>query len=225
MTEIAGEGESGPGYRVRSDDTWAKAREAFLGGMAGREVCERFGLGRSAFWDRARKEGWRRADQPDPETDLDADLDQLDADPFLSPADLAALAWQRAKRAVLRGSLREALGWRRVHRDYLAIAVLDAAAEHNGEDRYEGVEQYTRWARPRLWRNEAELYEHGDADEAFAAAGTGDEQAVPTAEPDSPDTLDCDSAATPRRPPSTPAARRIHARMEVWKVRQAARGP
>jgi hypothetical protein len=56
-----------PAYRVRSDETWAKARADYLAGDSGRAVCERYDLGESAFNKRAREEGWRRADQADPD--------------------------------------------------------------------------------------------------------------------------------------------------------------
>ncbi|MCA3700537.1 MAG: hypothetical protein IOB84_12240, partial [Brevundimonas sp.] len=46
------------GYRIRSDETWEKAREAYAGGETAEEVAFRFDLGLSTLHARAREEGW-----------------------------------------------------------------------------------------------------------------------------------------------------------------------
>lgn len=125
------------GRQVRSKDAWAAARDAYLGGLAAADVCERFGLGLSTLRARARREGWRRSDRPDPDPDLDLGLTEspdeefeaLETDPP-GPAELAEQAWARAGRAVVRGRLREAQGWTRLWRELLAAA--DALAGASG---------------------------------------------------------------------------------------------
>lgn len=105
-----------PSYRIRSPETWAAARDAFLAGEPAEAVCGRFDLGLSAFWKRAREEGWRRADQPDPEPD---DV-WPDPDARLERSDLADLAWQRLSRAVGQGRIAEALRWQKLHAELTA---------------------------------------------------------------------------------------------------------
>jgi len=56
-------------YRIRSVDTWVRAREDYLAGMTAEAVCARHDLGLSAFRRRARKFGWRRSDQVEPPPD------------------------------------------------------------------------------------------------------------------------------------------------------------
>lgn len=120
---------SAPAPRMRSAETWARAREAYLQGAPGPELCERFGLGRTAFRERARKEGWRRADQSDPDPDLDALADEEDEDaPVATPGETAELAWRKVARAAKAGRLHESLGWMRLCREagQLAACGFDA---------------------------------------------------------------------------------------------------
>ena len=56
-----------PVYRVRSQQIWDLARDDYLAGEPARIVCRRYDLGLSAFRIRARKAGWRRQDQDDPD--------------------------------------------------------------------------------------------------------------------------------------------------------------
>ncbi len=105
-----------PSYRIRSPETWAAARDAFLAGEPAEAVCARVDLGLSAFWKRAREEGGRRADQPDPEPD---DV-WPDPDARLERSDLADLAWQRLSRAVGQGRIAEALRWQKLHAELTA---------------------------------------------------------------------------------------------------------
>lgn len=106
-------------YRIRSPLTWAAARAAYLEGEAAESVCARFDLGLSAFRRRAREEGWRRADQPDPPETNPDDADP-DGDEDFDPMDLASLAWRRAGRAMVRGRSAEAARWLRLHETLIA---------------------------------------------------------------------------------------------------------
>ena len=99
-------------YRIRSPETWDRAREAYLAGETAESVCSRFDLGLRAFADRAKAGGWRRADQPDPEPfeiEDDADLDDE-----VSDAELRRLARARMARAARQGLVGEALRWARL---------------------------------------------------------------------------------------------------------------
>lgn len=107
------------GRRVLSGETWDAARAAFLAGESASEVCGRFGLGLSAFKQRARREGWRRSDQPDPDPrsarddeDLEEELEALGSADFEHMADRAA---RLAQRAILLGELTAADRWTRLH--------------------------------------------------------------------------------------------------------------
>lgn len=110
-------------YRKRSPETWTAAREAYLGGLTAEEVCARFDLGESAFHKRARAEGWRRADQEDPEPeDIPADGDLPDIDDEA----LAAFAFRRMSVEARRGRLSRALAWGRL-RDMALRQIADRA--------------------------------------------------------------------------------------------------
>ena len=98
-------------YRIRSPETWAAARDAFLDGAPAEVVCARFDLGLSAFWKRAREEGWRRSDQPDPVPEHPLP----EPDVRLERVDLADLAWQGLSRAIGQGRIAEALRWQKLH--------------------------------------------------------------------------------------------------------------
>jgi len=96
-------------YRIRSEETWAQAREAYRAGESAESVCARFDLGIRAFHDRKAKEGWRLRDQPDPEPiDLEDDLD-IEVD----DAELRRMARSRMASAARRGLVGEALRWAR----------------------------------------------------------------------------------------------------------------
>ncbi len=135
-------------YRVRSPQTWDAARAAYLAGEAAEAVCARFDIGLTAFRVRARQEGWRRADQPDPEP---LPLDDEDADDLAGadPATLAALAWRHLGRALSRGRSAEAQRWLRVHAQLTAPARATERAASQTADRlqqarrtgfYDGIE-------------------------------------------------------------------------------------
>ncbi|MDQ8027522.1 MAG: hypothetical protein REJ23_02260 [Brevundimonas sp.] len=111
-----------PRQRPAPDHVWARVREDYLAGVPARECCRRHGVGRSALFERAAEEKWRRIDQPwvapdalDPDDEglaLDA---RIDGDiSLLAPEDLAEVAVSRLMRAALRGDALGALRWGRV---------------------------------------------------------------------------------------------------------------
>lgn len=107
------------GYTRASDAVWARARQDYLAGDAAEGVCARYGLGLSTLRQRARDEGWRRQDQPDPEpVDLEAEVEAGLPD----YAEIARHALVRMNRAVLAGRGPEAAGWMRIHRQMLEMA-------------------------------------------------------------------------------------------------------
>lgn len=112
------------GHARRSPEIWDAARQDYLAGESAEQVCWRYGLKERTFRDRARDEGWRRCDQPDPAPipDDDPEADQ--------PVDCAALADDalvRVRRALRLGRAAEAGSWMRLH-DKLA-ARLEAERE------------------------------------------------------------------------------------------------
>ncbi len=101
-------------YRARSDDTWTAARSAYEAGEPAESVCERFDLGRSNFNRRKAAEGWRRADQSDPDP-IDLAFDDHDDDlPDMDEADFADFAFRRMTVEARRGRLQAAQGWSRL---------------------------------------------------------------------------------------------------------------
>ncbi|KQS55100.1 hypothetical protein ASG17_03095 [Brevundimonas sp. Leaf363] len=102
----------GDPYRIRSDDTWARARADYLAGVTAEEVCGRYDLGLRALRARAQREQWRRVDASDPEP-LDDDLAMGSKAPAL--ADMADICMRRVARAIDRNRSAEAMRWLRVH--------------------------------------------------------------------------------------------------------------
>ena len=113
----------GKGRRSAPDHVWARVRVAYLAGTSAAEACRIFGVGLTAFRDRAAREGWRRMDQvwaPPPnrmeawdegvvlDDRVQGDLDKIHL------RQLSFVAHRRMMRAVLRGDAAEALRWRRV---------------------------------------------------------------------------------------------------------------
>lgn len=115
--------DRGGGYRRVSDAVWDQAREDYLAGEAAEMVCARHGLALSTFRQRARAQGWRRIDQPDPEP---VDLDAEEEAGLPDYAQMARHALVRLNRAVLRGRAAEAAGWMRLH---MRLSDLARAAE------------------------------------------------------------------------------------------------
>jgi len=74
-------------YGIRSPETWAEARDAYLAGEAADSVCRRFDLGLTAFRTRAREQGWRRSDLDDPDPEPEALDAPLDTGPVWDPDD------------------------------------------------------------------------------------------------------------------------------------------
>lgn len=120
-------------HRIRSSETWDAARDAYLAGATAEEVCRRHDLGLSAFRARARRHGWRRADQPDPEPE-DDDLDDYAGADL---GELVDLAWRRVARALDLGTSAEASRWLRIHAALHARAQAEAQSRHRDRERLE----------------------------------------------------------------------------------------
>lgn len=137
-------------YRIRSDETWADARDDYLTGFSAEEVCRRHDLGLSALRRRARDEGWRRRDQADPNI-ADDDLDVFED---VSPFDLVEMAWRRLTAAVARGQGAEAARWQRIHAVLHARAEAELTAARDDADHADHqatLDPARRWVRkPRL---------------------------------------------------------------------------
>jgi len=117
---LAGPPAARTGYRRASDTTWDAARADYLAGETAEAVCERYGMALSTFRARAREDGWRRSDQPDPEP-----LDPLDMAAEVGLPDYADMARQalvRLNRAVHAGRAVEAARWMRLHARLLDLA-------------------------------------------------------------------------------------------------------
>ena len=102
-------------HRVRSPETWERAREDYAAGLSAAAVCDRYDIGRSAFHERARREGWRRADLPDPEP---LDLAAVRRDPL----ELADMTYGRAAMAIEGGRALEAHRWLKLTDAMIAVA-------------------------------------------------------------------------------------------------------
>lgn len=119
----------GGGHTLRDDATWGLIRHDYLAGASGPLLAERYGVSESALRTRARKEGWRKADQPDPDWRADDD----DAEPYdpsappVAAAELAAHARWETARAVRARRPAEAERWTRVHDRWAAVARAEAA--------------------------------------------------------------------------------------------------
>lgn len=101
---------------------WVQARTEYLSGDPAARVCARHGLNLSTFYDRAKREGWRRLDV------LEEKVWTLGDEYALDPSCeiMAARAWLHAARAIERGSRTEARSWLLVARD-LNRHAFDAA--------------------------------------------------------------------------------------------------
>ncbi len=121
----------GGGYRIRSEATWGLAREAYLDGATAEEVCDRFDLSLGAFRERAKKGGWRRCDQADPEPAEAADWTHYVGDDIDSEAGydvLADHALRQLRRAMARGRAGAAASWMRLH-ERLTLKAREEKAE------------------------------------------------------------------------------------------------
>ncbi|WP_309628528.1 hypothetical protein [Brevundimonas sp.] len=100
-------------YRIRPADVWVQARDDYLSGLSAETVCRRHDLGLSAFRRRARKFGWRRSDQVEPDlcaTDLSL-YDDIQLEEQIQTARL------RFVQALEIGKAIEASRWRRLWLD------------------------------------------------------------------------------------------------------------
>ncbi|KPF73764.1 hypothetical protein IP78_14630 [Brevundimonas sp. AAP58] len=136
------------GYRIRSDETWARARDAYLAGETAEEVAFRFDLSMGTLRERARKEGWRRADQDDPEwgyrSERGSSLHEPGAEERLDDrwghisddegyASLAERALYQLRRAMAQGRGGAAASWMRVHDRLMARAEIEEARKAKAE--------------------------------------------------------------------------------------------
>lgn len=103
-------------YRIRSAETWTRARDDYLSGLDAESVCRRYDLGLSAFRRRARREGWRRVDHPDPAPGVDdlAIYDDIRLNEEIATARLRFLHALETGRALDAGR------WRRLWRELWA---------------------------------------------------------------------------------------------------------
>jgi hypothetical protein len=124
---------------MRSPETWDAARAAYLAGESAQSVCERFDLGLSALRDRARREGWRRADAPDPDPAADDDLFD-DQAPLPSRQEMMDTLWRIAARALRRGRTAEAHRCLAAHARLVEQARADQRAEQRAENEAKAVE-------------------------------------------------------------------------------------
>ena len=110
--------------RFHSDDTWAAARLLYADGATGQEVRERYNLGRTAFYERMKREGWRRRDLEAPDGLEDDPVDAAPPETIQGrrAIEVAADCWDLMCRAVDRGRLTEARGWGRLFVDLRRIA-------------------------------------------------------------------------------------------------------
>jgi len=116
------------GYRIHSAETWIQARDDYLTGFSADEVCARYDMGLSAFRARARREGWRRVDQSDP----DVVIEDLSILPDAGLTDMVRAAWKRMSAAILLGRGVEAARWQRIH-DALHLRAADEAEARHRE--------------------------------------------------------------------------------------------
>lgn len=118
------------GYRIRSDETWARARAAYAAGDTAEEVAFRFDLAVGSVKHRAGKENWRKSDQEDPaeQDPVDPRLDDgtchIGADEGY--AALAERALTQLRRAMAQGRGGAAASWMRVHDRLSARAEAEA---------------------------------------------------------------------------------------------------
>jgi len=137
---------------------WAAAKADYLAGGGAPEVCERHGLSLRTFRWRARKEGWRRADQPAPSLAPDPGPPPSPAPPAqdeplvipeapeapsgtpLTTSQMVDTCWSHVQAAVAAGQLIQARGWLRLYKElkplvpYAEIEAREAAESAAGEE-------------------------------------------------------------------------------------------
>ncbi|GAD58941.1 hypothetical protein [Brevundimonas abyssalis] len=131
---------------------WAAAKADYLAGGGAPEVCERHGLSLRTFRWRARKEGWRRADQPAPSLAPDPAPPAQD-EPLVIPeapeapsgtplttSQMVDKCWSHVQAAVAAGQLIQARGWLRLYKElkplvpFTEIEAREAAESAAGEE-------------------------------------------------------------------------------------------
>ncbi|MBC1182314.1 hypothetical protein HF680_06560 [Brevundimonas sp. WCHBH090558] len=108
-------------YRRLSKEAWEAAGTAYLAGSTAEEVSAVYGMAVSTFRARARDEGWRREDQPNPLREP-IDLEAETADGLPDYGAMAAHALVRLNRALQAGRALEAARWVRLHADLTRMA-------------------------------------------------------------------------------------------------------
>ena len=110
------------GHARLSRDAWETIKERYLAGEGAAFLAELFGVSLSAVRARARADGWRRTDGPDPDIAAPPTTAELARDGRPNFNAMADTAMRRAARAVTDGHLAEAQGWTRVGRSLAAAA-------------------------------------------------------------------------------------------------------
>jgi hypothetical protein len=105
-----------------SPEIWEAIRNRYHNGETAESLCHLFGISPSSFHTRARQEGWRRLDAPDPIVEAPPTTDELARDERPNFGVMADTAMRRAARAVREGRLSDAQGWTRVGRSLAAAA-------------------------------------------------------------------------------------------------------
>ena len=118
-------------YRIRTEDVWDHARTDYLGGEPALVVCARYDLGLSALRKRARDEGWRRQDQPDP-------LIEPMRMPVMHDSEVGDMmdeALRRSLELAADGRIDQAGRWLRYHRGLQAVHDNDVKLARRLEER------------------------------------------------------------------------------------------
>ncbi len=119
-----------PGYRPET--LWAWARQDYADGLTAERICSAYGLAKSTFRTRARREGWRRSDLA---ASADPDVERLEVEP--PPAapptpDFVVLAWNQAADAIRRGEAYKARAFMKLHYELKeAVKVEQAVARRD----------------------------------------------------------------------------------------------
>ncbi|MBA4001002.1 hypothetical protein, partial [Brevundimonas sp.] len=130
---------------------WDAARDEYLAGSPAEAVCRRHDLRLATFRRRALREGWRRMDQPQPDTPPQQDEPLVIpeapsgaiGDAPLTAAQMLDRCWSHIQAAVAAGRVIEARGWMRLYKDlkpfahYEAIAAREARMEREAAERRE----------------------------------------------------------------------------------------
>ncbi|MFN3837397.1 MAG: hypothetical protein ACK4MI_06740 [Brevundimonas sp.] len=117
------------GYRRLSKEAWEAAGSAYLAGTTAEEISACYGMAVSTFRARAKDEGWRREDQPDPAPCDPVDLAVETADGLPDYGTMAAHALVRLNRALQAGRALEAARWVRLHADLTRMAAQAGAVK------------------------------------------------------------------------------------------------